>query len=251
MRTQAQIEASRRNGALSQGPITEEGKQRSSQNAVKHGLTARTVVLCTEDPVLFDQLEQDYIDSFRPCTIFELHLVQRIAVNEWRLRRSYAIATAINDRSMADNKAQDDLEHGAFDNDYRLGLNQKRIEKEVAPVHRAEAYYERSQTRALAEFHRQRKLRPPGAQPIQITRPDVSTTGRDPGQYLPEPDPVAPIPAGPGNQEKVENPTNEPKAVPEIPVELEPCIIIPDYPKCEEDELEDSRPTPPNRRLAS
>jgi len=47
-------------------------------------------------------------------------------------------------------------------------------------MHRAEAYYERSQTRALAEFHRQRKLRPPGAQPIQVTRPDVSTTGRDP-----------------------------------------------------------------------
>jgi hypothetical protein len=39
-----QIEANRRNARMSTGPITEEGKQRSRCNAVRHGLTAETVI---------------------------------------------------------------------------------------------------------------------------------------------------------------------------------------------------------------
>ena len=39
-----QIEANRRNAQLSTGPVTEDGKSKSRQNAVRRGLTAETVI---------------------------------------------------------------------------------------------------------------------------------------------------------------------------------------------------------------
>ena len=44
-----QIEANRRNARKSTGPTTEKGKQRSRCNAVRHGLTAETVIGALED----------------------------------------------------------------------------------------------------------------------------------------------------------------------------------------------------------
>jgi hypothetical protein len=49
MTTFRQIAANRRNAGKSTGPVTEEGKQRSRCNAVRHGLTAETVIGALED----------------------------------------------------------------------------------------------------------------------------------------------------------------------------------------------------------
>ena len=44
-----QLDANRRNARHSAGPVTEGGKQRSRCNAVRHGLTAETVISALED----------------------------------------------------------------------------------------------------------------------------------------------------------------------------------------------------------
>jgi hypothetical protein len=77
----------RANSEHSTGPRTDLGKQRSSLNALRHGLTARTAVLLTEDRAAFDQHCRGFFDEYQPATPTENHLVQELADTSWRLRR--------------------------------------------------------------------------------------------------------------------------------------------------------------------
>jgi hypothetical protein len=77
----------RANSAHSTGPRTESGKQRSSLNALSHGLTARTAVLPTEDPDTYQRHLQQLLDEYAPATPTETQLVHEIANTAWRLNR--------------------------------------------------------------------------------------------------------------------------------------------------------------------
>jgi hypothetical protein len=77
----------RANSLRSTGPRTESGKQRSSQNALRHGLTARTAVLPTEDPEAYQRHIQQFLDEYAPTTPTETQLVHEIANTAWRLNR--------------------------------------------------------------------------------------------------------------------------------------------------------------------
>jgi len=77
----------RANSAHSTGPRTESGKQRSSLNALSHGLTGRTVVLPTEDPDAYQRHIQQFLDEYAPATPTETQLVHEIANTAWRLNR--------------------------------------------------------------------------------------------------------------------------------------------------------------------
>lgn len=68
----------RSNAQRSTGPRTGAGKERSSRNALRHGLTAQTAVLPTEDPAAY---------QYKPATATETQLVQEFANTAWRLNR--------------------------------------------------------------------------------------------------------------------------------------------------------------------
>ena len=90
-----QIEANRRNAQKSTGPITDEGKQHSRCNAVRHGLTAETVIGALEDAEDYRAFEAAIIADYGAESAVERELVLRLASLLWRLRRATTIETGL------------------------------------------------------------------------------------------------------------------------------------------------------------
>src|SRR5215212_3692110 len=95
MTTFKQIEANRRNARRSTGPTTEEGKLRSRQNAVRHGLTAETVIGALEDAEDYKAFEAAVIADYDAQSAVERELVLRLASLLWRIRRATTIETGL------------------------------------------------------------------------------------------------------------------------------------------------------------
>src|SRR5580698_3284293 len=81
----------RANAQHSTGPRTDSGKQRSSLNALRHGLTAASAVLPSEDRAAYDAHRRSFFDEYRPATPTETQLTQELADTAWRLNRIPAL----------------------------------------------------------------------------------------------------------------------------------------------------------------
>jgi hypothetical protein len=86
-------EINRANAQDSTGPKTPEGKQRSSLNALRHGLTGQIVVMPSEDLAAYQLYVKTFNDQFHPQGVIEAHLVQELADTSWRLSRIAALET--------------------------------------------------------------------------------------------------------------------------------------------------------------
>ncbi len=95
MTSQRQVDANRRNAQLSTGPKRDEGKEISRLNALKHGMTAETIIIEGEEPAEFDALRAKLFHDFNPCSALEVELTQRLAGLLWRLRRIPAFEAAL------------------------------------------------------------------------------------------------------------------------------------------------------------
>jgi len=93
MTSPRQLEANRQNAQRSTGPRTDEGKRMSRRNALRHGLTAETVIEILEDPEDYKAFEATIIADYDAHTAVERELVLRLASLLWRIRRATGIET--------------------------------------------------------------------------------------------------------------------------------------------------------------
>ena len=108
-----QIEANRRNALMSTGPKTEAGKRLSRSNAVRHGLTAETVIDILEDPEDYKAFEMSVTADFDAQTAVERELVLRLVGLLWRLRRATAIETGLLEMQGAAGKNREEQDYQA------------------------------------------------------------------------------------------------------------------------------------------
>ena len=87
MSSERRLLANQANARLSTGPQTPEGKARSSQNARKHGLSARQVVIAPQEREEFEDFLASYQDDLQPQGMLEQDLFNQLALAAWNLRR--------------------------------------------------------------------------------------------------------------------------------------------------------------------
>ena len=95
MSSNAQIAANQANAQLSTGPTSAEGKAKSSRNALKTGLTGRTILLAKDQAEICEQHVLNYALQFDPQGPRETELVQSLADCRWRLGSIPALEAAL------------------------------------------------------------------------------------------------------------------------------------------------------------
>jgi hypothetical protein len=95
MSSQAQVAANQANAQLSTGPKTEDGKAKSSRNALKTGLTGHTILVPTDQAQLYEEHLLAYAERLDPQGDRETELVQSIADCRWRIARIPSLESAL------------------------------------------------------------------------------------------------------------------------------------------------------------
>jgi hypothetical protein len=143
MSSQRKIESARANGARSHGPVTESGKQISSQNALRHTLLARCVVVEGESHEGFEETLNEHLDRFQPADGVEFGIVEEMVAAWWRMRRAWALETRLLSDCVDDQRPGDEMGRLA------AACNTMADSKALALLHRYETRLNRTYQRGL------------------------------------------------------------------------------------------------------
>ena len=189
-------QTARANGAKSRGPVTPEGRAISSRNSLRHGFTAKSVVLSTESQEDFQALLDSYIDQFDPQSGIEMELVEAMAATRWRLRRISTIETSLLNNEMV-RRARDIDKEFRKDDDGRLAWVFRNLAdngQSLALLMRYEGALNRSYDRAFKQLQvlQSAPRRPQPNEPKPNPKPDTTPA---PAPAPVTPSVVSPIPA--------------------------------------------------------
>jgi len=173
--TEKQRNASRENGAKSNGPKTDEGKARSSRNSLKHGATAKRVLLNTEDVDIFIDLVEGYYDYFQPVAQPECDMVEEMVLSKWRQRRDWSNEVTLLEFEMDEQTPKIEKEYTQISHAYRLALAFKGLadhSKALQLNMRYETAHRRAYYRALTGLLQLRSApKPPAEPPAEAPQP--------------------------------------------------------------------------------
>lgn len=162
MTSEKQIAANRKNAKRSTGPRSASGKAAASQNATKHGLTARRMVLQTEDRSEFESLAQRLHDELGPEGPLEEIIVDRIVTSTWRLLRAERIESGVF--AFADTALGESINKAlGGDGSTTLSTAFANQAHEFVNLNRYETSHERALYRAIAELTKLQEARGGGA----------------------------------------------------------------------------------------
>jgi hypothetical protein len=173
--SEARLAANQANAHLSTGPRTEEGKAISSLNAVKTGLTGRTVLLPSDDAEAYRRHVTAYESEYRPVGLRETELVQSLADTQWRLQRIPGLEIAIYARGrqeFADSYSEYDdvaLRTSLIDLDVHL-----KYEKQLRNLQLQESRLQRRYEKEMAELRRLQQERRATELPVETSQTNVT-----------------------------------------------------------------------------
>lgn len=175
MTTQQQIEANRQNAKLG-GVKTDEGKEISKYNALKHGLLSKEVLLEKEDEQNLVELGKRLRNELKPAGELEVLLADRIVANFWRLKR----ALEVEKNAMEWRKNYKEISFG-LDKEPESQKKKKQIKamivnEDMEKLLRYETAIERSIYKALHELQRIQAARA-GEKPPAPLAIDVDVSG--------------------------------------------------------------------------
>jgi hypothetical protein len=149
----SRAEAARANGATSNGPKTIEGKARSSQNALKHGLSAaKWLTLPGDEAGAYEEFYEAINEDLAPVGALEQAMVDKMVQSLWRQRRVMVMEANLIDRKES-KKAPSGVKFYAWDST-KLHLNISRYEANL------DRSFERSR-KALKELQSARNEKSP------------------------------------------------------------------------------------------
>src|SRR3954471_11149641 len=160
MATARQIEANRRNARLPRGPLSEAATEAIRENAKKHGLTAKHVVLRHEDKAAYEEVRASVMMEYLPRTPQEHRVADLIAQNYWRLLRCRRMETGAMDLHLSTLKDKLQVDPNApVNGDSGIFLCMSEHPKDFDLLRRYEAPIEKAWYRAIRELRAMQKER--------------------------------------------------------------------------------------------
>ena len=160
MASAKQVAANRRNASLPRGPLSAEASAAIRENAVKHGLTAKHVVMQHEDEADYQELRASIVMEYLPRTPQEHRFADQIAQNYWRLLRCRRVETATFENRLTTLKRHYQLDpNQPIDNDEGISICMSNESHDFDTLRRYETTIERAWYRAIRELRTAQKER--------------------------------------------------------------------------------------------